>query len=117
MAAPAARPRCYAGVGKQSTGWFNEDSRQVIALCRRAGPDNVDACFGGAVETLIDANWTPDRALAFCRSVPAASKARCYEMVGERMSLVRATEAAVRSDCARAERPFVEACVRAARRS
>jgi hypothetical protein len=116
MAPAPARPRCFAGVGKQSTGWFSEDHRRVIELCQRAGRDNVDNCFGGAVETLIDANWMPDAALAFCRRVPESSKARCYELIGERMSLVRSNEGAVRADCAGAEQPFVDACIRGARR-
>jgi hypothetical protein len=111
MAPPAGRPRCYAGVGKQSTGWFNEDHGRVIELCHRAGRANFDSCLGGAVDTLIDSNWKPDGALAFCKRVPESSKARCYEMIGERMGLVRATEPEVRQDCARAERGFVQACV------
>jgi hypothetical protein len=116
MAPAPARPRCFAGVGKQSTGWFSEDHHRVIELCRRAGNDNVDSCFSGAVETLIDANWMPDAALAFCRRVPQSSKGRCYTLIGERMSLVRSNETEVRADCARAEPTFVEACIKGARR-
>ena len=115
--APAARARCFAGIGKQSTGWFFEDSRLVIDLCSRAGGGNVDSCLGGAVETLIDSNWRPDAALAFCRQVPVSAKSRCYGMIGERMRLVRAAEEGVRADCQRAEANFVEACLEGCRRT
>jgi hypothetical protein len=115
--APTARARCFAGVGKQSTGWFLEDARRVIDLCRRAGVENVDNCLGGAVETLIDANWTPDAALAFCRQVPGGAKPPCYRMIGERMRLVRASEEAVHADCGRAEATFVNACLEGSRRT
>ena len=115
--APAARARCFAGIGKQSTGWFFEDVLRVIDLCSRAGSGNVENCLEGAVETLIDANWTAGAALAFCRNVPVTAKPSCYRMIGERMRLVRATQEGVRADCERAEPMFVEACLEGSRRT
>ena len=117
LAPDAAKSRCWAGLGKQATGWFNENNDRVIAMCRSATKGFTDSCFAGAVETKIDANWTPDGALAFCRKVPKASKAACYEIVGERMALVRGKESAVRADCALAEPEYVDACLRGGRRT
>jgi hypothetical protein len=117
LAPEAAKPRCWAGLGKQSTGWFSENNDRVIAMCASATKGYTDSCLAGAVETRIDANWTPDAALAFCRKVPTRSKPACYEVIGERMALVRGSESMLQADCARAERAYVDSCVRGGRKN
>ncbi len=110
--APAAyQDECYFGVGKQSSGWW-EDQRRVAELCERVPAAQRPSCIAGAVESYLDEMWTVDRAMSFCGSVPADSKAICYQTIGSRLALMRTDYASIESDCRRAERGFAQACTK-----
>jgi hypothetical protein len=117
LAAESARSRCYAGYGKQSLARWNNDEQTLIELCTLALPPNDDACLGGVVELLIDRQWAPDNALAFCERVEAFGKdpTSCYGTLGERISLLHAQRAETEAVCARAGgENHVTACLRGA---
>jgi len=103
---------CYRGFGKQSTGWYDDRAPDIIKTCETATPPHAGDCLGGAVEAYVDFAWTPDRAIAFCRNVPAAAKAGCYGEVGARMAHIRVDSASLAADCRGAEAAYVSACVR-----
>jgi len=111
QAPEASMAACHHGLGKQSTGWF-DDEADVLAVCRMAVARHLGACVAGAAESYIDDTWTPTRAIALCRLAPNEVKATCYAMVGSRMSLIHPGGDSGR-DCAGAEPQFADVCRRA----
>jgi hypothetical protein len=104
---------CYRGVGKQGSGWW-EDQERVAALCERAPAARRSACVAGAVESYLDEMWTVDRAMSFCGVVSSRAKTGCYEVIGTRLAVMRTDPAVVERECARSEPAHVAACVNAA---
>jgi hypothetical protein len=111
QAPEASMAACHHGLGKQSTGWF-DDEGDVLTVCRMAVARYLDACVAGAAESYIDDTWTPTRAIALCRAAPNAVKTPCYEMVGSRMGLIHPGGDSGR-DCVGAEPQFADVCRRA----
>jgi hypothetical protein len=103
---------CYRGFGKQSTAWYSDRAADIVKTCESATPPHVGDCLAGAVEAYVDYDWTPDKAIAFCHSVPAGAKAGCYGEIGARMAVIRADSASLGADCRRAEPQYVAACLR-----
>ena len=104
---------CYRGVGKQGSGWW-EDQESVTKLCERLPAAGLSACVAGAVESYLDEMWTVDRAMSFCGLVSATTKSGCYEVIGTRLALMRANPTVVERECARSEPTYIAACVNAA---
>jgi hypothetical protein len=104
---------CYRGVGKQGSGWW-EDQRRVAQLCERMPEAQQGHCVAGAVESYLDEMWTVDRALSFCAVVPERAKRACYEVIGARLTLMRTNPTAVERECGHSEPAYVAACVDAA---
>lgn len=110
--APAAyRDECYFGVGKQSSGWW-EDQRRVAELCGRVPSAQRTSCVAGAVESYLDEMWTADRAMSFCGGVAADAKAGCYQTIGSRLALMRTDYPSIESECQRAETGYAHACTK-----
>jgi hypothetical protein len=105
------RGQCYFGVGKQGSGWW-EDQRRVAQLCERVPSTHTAACIAGAVESYLDEMWTADRALAFCAVVATEGKAGCYQTIGSRLAIMRTDYPTIQSDCQRAENGFASACAK-----
>jgi hypothetical protein len=114
--APEALQRvCYFGIGKQGSGWW-EDQERVARLCERTPVAHRSACIAGAVESYLDEMWTVDRATAFCSVVSADAASACYETIGSRIAIMRSDYPAIERDCARAGAGFAAACLNGAAR-
>jgi hypothetical protein len=107
----AFRNDCYFGIGKQGSGWW-EDQDRVAQLCERVPAVRGAACIAGAVESYLDEMWTVERAMAFCGVVGKTGKQGCYEAVGARLAIMRNDYLVIERECARAEDGFVPACVK-----
>ncbi|MDQ4080955.1 MAG: hypothetical protein M3125_09370 [Gemmatimonadota bacterium] len=104
---------CYRGVGKQGSGWW-ENQERVAQLCERVFAARLGACVAGAVESYLDEMWTVDRAISFCGVVSTSAKRGCYEVIGMRLALMRTDPTVVAQECARSEPAYVAACINAA---
>jgi hypothetical protein len=103
---------CYRGFGKQSTAWYSDRAADIVKTCEGATSPHAGDCLAGAVEAYVDFDWTPDKAIAFCRNVPADAKAGCYSEMGARMGLIRVDNTSLAADCRRAEPQYIAACMR-----
>lgn len=115
-APPAFRDDCFFGIGKQATGWW-QDERRVAGLCESIAAPGDSACVAGAADSYLDEMWTGDRAMIFCGAVAAARKDACYETVGSRLALMRTDAAPMARECARAEGDFARSCLRGVERA
>ncbi len=110
--APAgAVEACYQGFGKQMLGVTSGDVPQMLAACRQGDPAHLTDCVMGGVEYFTDLDWNIEPGIAFCRQVPDASKPRCYEMIGARLTLAHTDPAPVRAACRQVEPAHVRACL------
>ena len=107
----AYRAPCYFGVGKQGSGWW-EDQRRVAQLCERVPSAHTASCIAGAVESYLDEMWTVDRAMDFCGVVSAEAKAGCYQTIGSRLAIMRTDYPTIQSECQRSEGGFASACIK-----
>ncbi|MGQ0713836.1 MAG: hypothetical protein ACT4PJ_08890 [Gemmatimonadaceae bacterium] len=112
-ASEALRTECYRGIGKQGSGWW-DDQQRVARLCADVPTTGEPACVAGAVESYLDEMWTADRAISFCGTVSPNVKPRCYEVLGARLALMHVDPAAVERDCARSDPDYAVTCSRAA---
>ncbi len=115
-APPLSRDDCFFGIGKQATGWW-QDEKRVARLCESIAVPGDSACVAGAADSYLDEMWTADRAMIFCGAVAAARKDACYETVGSRLALMRTDAATVERECARAGGDFVRSCLRGVERA
>lgn len=111
LAPESFRRDCYFGIGKQGSGWW-EDQDRIARLCERVPAVHGPACIAGAVESYLDEMWTVDRAMTFCAVVGKIAKQRCYEVIGSRLAIMRNDYSVIERECARAEDGFVPACVK-----
>lgn len=105
----AYREPCYFGVGKQGSGWW-EEQRRVAQLCERVPSAHRASCIAGAVESYLDEMWTVDRAMDFCGVVSAEAKAGCYRTIGSRLAIMRTDYPTIQRECQRSEGIFASAC-------
>jgi hypothetical protein len=105
------RDECYFGIGKQGSGWW-EDQRRVADLCERVPVEQRTQCIAGAVESYLDEMWTVDRAMSFCGAVSVGLKAACYQTIGSRLALMRTDYPSIERECRRAEHGFAPACTK-----
>ena len=115
-APPAFRDDCFFGIGKQATGWW-QDERRVAGLCGSIEAPGDSGCVAGAADSYLDEMWTGDRAMIFCGAVAAARMAACYETLGSRLALMRTDAATMARECARAEGDFARSCLRGVERA
>lgn len=84
--APAAYVvTCFESVGRDVSGDTLRDDTTTIAICGGLPSKNRDHCYAGAVKNLLDAI---DRAVPFCRQVPASGRSICYRAVGQQFAFV-----------------------------
>lgn len=101
---------CYQSLGRDIAGFTRRDVARSLALCEVGHVAFRSFCFVGVVKNLIDVDWRTDEAFAFCRGVPAASKAACYRAIGEQVAGLFPAEDRRRTECARAEPAYVGPC-------
>jgi hypothetical protein len=109
----AFQDECFFGIGKQGSGWW-DDQRRVAGLCERVPAEHSSSCVAGAVESYLDEMWTVDRAMTFCAVVTTAAKVSCYEAIGSRLAIMRTDYATIESECRRAGEGFAPACTKGA---
>ena len=111
-AAPAAAVGdCYQGFGKQMLGVGFGDVPRMLEACRQGDPAHATDCLMGGVEYFTDLDWRIEPGIAFCRQVPGEAKARCYEMIGARLTLAHVDPEPVRAACRQVEPAYVGACL------
>ena len=111
-AAPAHAVRdCYQGFGKQMLGVSSGDVPRMLEACRQGDPAHATDCLMGGVEYFTDLDWRIEPGIAFCRQVPGEAKARCYEMIGARLTLAHTDPEPVRAACRQVEPAYVRACL------
>jgi len=116
-AAPASAVRdCYQGFGKQYLGAMGGEPEPMIAACTQRNRAYATDCLLGGVEYFTDIEWKIEPGIAFCARVPAASKDRCYTMIGERLALAHPARGEAEAACQRIEAPYVQACMAGTRR-
>ncbi|HEU5184209.1 MAG TPA: hypothetical protein VFU01_06555 [Gemmatimonadaceae bacterium] len=115
-APPASRDDCFFGIGKQATGWW-QDEKRVAHLCESVPAPGDSACVTGAADSYLDEMWTGDRAMTFCGAVAATRKDACYETIGSRVALMRTDAATMERECARVEGDFARSCLRGVERA
>jgi hypothetical protein len=84
---------CYWGMGKwiaAHVGQVADRSERILERCGHGREALRGACVAGAVESLIDENWTLESAAELCQAAPANSKLPCYEKLGERVGILYA---------------------------
>jgi len=110
---------CYRGIGKWIAGQIDNaggTDEQIVALCRQGRPDMLGACLGGAVEALVDEDWTTEHAERLCLASPAVGKVGCYAKLGERIGILYPTSTEAARACGAVETSFRSTCERAALR-
>lgn len=102
---------CVFGVGKQVAQAHSGDWTSVYEFCLDLSADQASACASGAVEHLIDFDWSTERAAAFCAGAPADLRSDCYFRLGTRLGFAVNDDDAV-ARCAAPENDASEACRR-----
>lgn len=102
---------CIFGVGKQVAQEHAGDWTTVHQFCSDLAAHEAAACISGAVEHLIDFDWTTERAAAFCAGAPADLRWDCYFRLGTRLGFAASGDDAV-ARCAATEEAASEACRR-----
>jgi hypothetical protein len=104
---------CYWGLGKWVAGQVTSaggTDEQIIALCRKGQGGMLGACLAGAVEALVDENWTMARAERFCRASPSGGKVDCYAKLGERIGILYPTSTERSRACGAVEPGYRATC-------
>lgn len=102
---------CVFGVGKQVAQTHARDWMLVHRFCSDLSADEASACISGAVEHLIDFDWSTERAAAFCADAPADLRSDCYFNLGARLGFAAIGDNAV-AQCDAAEQGASESCRR-----
>jgi hypothetical protein len=98
-------------VGKQVAQEHPGDWTSVHRFCSDLSAVEATACISGAVEHLIDFDWTTERAAAFCADAPADLRSDCYFRLGSRLGFAAHDEDAL-TRCTATEERASEACLR-----
>jgi hypothetical protein len=83
---------CYWGLGKWIAGQVTNaggTNEEIIVLCTKGDPAMLGACLAGAVEALVDENWTLEAGEHLCRASPRDGQAACYAKLRERSAILR----------------------------
>lgn len=106
---PDLSQECAFGAGKAHASEHFLRWDASYELCGRVG-DLGAACISGAVEHLIDYDWSTDRAFGFCEDAPRGLGAACYRRVGQRVGFLRELEDAAGA-CDQATADLVTSCL------
>lgn len=102
---------CVFGVGKQVALTRPDDWPSVHRFCSDLSADVASACIWGAVEHLIDFDWSTERGAAFCANAPADLRSDCYFRLGTRLGFAAMGDDAA-AQCAATEEDASAACRR-----
>jgi hypothetical protein len=112
------RPWCYQSLGRDISSYTLQDPKESIRMCSLGSPAWQPWCYVGLVKNFVDLTAKTDTGFAFCRRVPGrANKLKCYEALGEEISVLT-TETGRRAElCGQSEEEFEDACRYGARLS
>ncbi|MEZ4588324.1 MAG: hypothetical protein R2909_18245 [Gemmatimonadales bacterium] len=104
-------PACYQGIGTYVSGFTVRDPVKASELCMMGNPDHRAWCFVGVVKNFIDVTASADDGIDFCqRLTDRALAVACYVAIGEEISVLRRSIDLREQECARIEKPYVDAC-------
>jgi len=106
---PQLSQECAFGAGKGHAAEHFLAWDDSYELCGKVGGLG-DACISGAVEHLIDYDWSTERAFGFCEDAPRGLRAACYRRVGQRIGFLVEPEDAAGA-CDRAGSDLVPSCL------
>ncbi len=105
------RPACYQSLGRDISSYTLQDPAESIRMCSLGRPAYQPWCYVGLVKNFVDLTAKTDTGFAFCRRVPGrANQLKCYEALGEEISVLAADPTRRDELCAEAEGEFAEAC-------
>jgi hypothetical protein len=105
------RPACYQSLGRDVSSYTLQDPDESIRMCSLGRPAYQPWCYVGLVKNFVDLTAKTDTGFAFCRKVPGrANQLKCYEALGEEISVLSADPARRGELCAEAKGEFAEAC-------
>lgn len=108
---------CYWGLGKwiaAHAALGTNATGQILERCGSGRAAFRGACVAGAVESLIDEDWTLEGAAQLCRAAPADTKLACYAKLGERIGILYAAAGEIRACALWAPADFTSICRTAA---
>jgi hypothetical protein len=110
--APARmRNTCFQSLGRDVSARTLQDHAQSVRMCALVREPYQPWCHTGVVKNFVDLTADAADGFAYCRSIPdAASKARCYQAVGEQVWVLEDAAAGKEQWCGRAESGYVAAC-------
>jgi hypothetical protein len=115
--APAAVRRiCHQSLGRDASGYAEQDPEETVRLCRRdRSPDGV-WCYVGAVKAITDWSGKPDAGHVFCAEVPdGPARVRCIEAVGEQIGVMIEPTEDRRAACMAGDAAAADICLYGAR--
>lgn len=110
------KPICFQSLGRDISSYTLQDPEDSIRECLKANPAYRDSCYVGLVKNFVDLTADTRTGFEFCRKVEEGSKPRCYEALGEEISILRGTREERRELCEAAEsRLYRQSCLYGAR--
>lgn len=85
---------CVFGMGKQLASSKRGQAAAVAARCEELQADEAAACISGAVEALVDVDWTFDPGADLCAETTGPLASACYRRLGRRVAFVERGDAA-----------------------
>jgi hypothetical protein len=112
----AARRTCHQSLGRDASGFAEQDHEDTIRLCRRDESPNGVWCYVGAVKAITDWSGTPDEGHGFCARVERGpARVRCVEALGEQIGIMMGTPEARRTACRAGDVTLSDVCLYGAR--
>lgn len=108
------RSACFRSLGRDVSATTVQRHSEALELCSRMGSRRFD-CQYGYVKNVVDVTARIEDGFEFCAVVPEPEgKRRCYEAVGEQVSVIASDEQGRESMCAAVEAEYAEDCRRGA---
>jgi hypothetical protein len=105
------RSWCYQSLGRDISSYTLQDPTESIRMCSLGRPRWQPWCYVGLVKNFVDLTARTDDGFAFCRQVPGEpNRLKCYEALGEEITVLETDPGRRTETCARSERGYVDAC-------
>lgn len=108
------QPACFRSIGRDVSATTVQRHPEALELCGTMGDRRFD-CHYGYVKNVVDVTARIEDGFAFCAIVPEdEGKRRCYEAVGEQVSVIADEEQERASMCAVVGTNYADDCRRGA---
>lgn len=106
------RTWCYQGIGTYVSGVTVRVPERGIAECSLGDPKYQPWCFVGLVKNFVDVTANLDDGLDFCKRLLGTQSiaVACYVALGEQAAVLWPSMEKRRTECARSEPQYAEAC-------